>query len=148
VDGRIVIHAEMYDRYNPREGLPLASLNSVSFAPALPAEAEPVHHGTNHFGGPLAPPPPFPMGIPPQINIPPPPMPGYMPAPTQGKSGIKPRNLYHVLISNPHVRTKGTLRGALPDMHTIRQRIFLEDKTLGYVSFFFYYAGTNVLSSL
>ncbi|KAF2114227.1 hypothetical protein BDV96DRAFT_600944 [Lophiotrema nucula] len=71
VNGRIIIDADMYNRYNPIELFPLASLDSTSFAARLPEEKVP------HHVNPMAPPPPmppFPMGCPPPI----PPLPGHI----------------------------------------------------------------------
>jgi hypothetical protein len=54
-----MIHAEMYNRYNPGENFPLEPLEHTSFAPQLPPE--PVH------GRRVPPPPPPP---PPMATLP------------------------------------------------------------------------------
>lgn len=48
----------MYNRYNPTEAVLLEPLDSISFAPALPAEAESTHVTANPYA---QPPPPMPM---------------------------------------------------------------------------------------
>ncbi|KAF2267699.1 P-loop containing nucleoside triphosphate hydrolase protein [Lojkania enalia] len=56
VNGRIIIDADMYNRYNPSEVMPIDSLESTSFAAVLPAEAEPQHVDSS-----IHPPPPLPF---------------------------------------------------------------------------------------
>jgi len=59
-----MIHADMYNRYNPGENFPLEPLEHTSFAPQLPAE--PIH---GRAPPPPPPPPPMPTlpGMPPNM---------------------------------------------------------------------------------
>ncbi|KAF2868207.1 P-loop containing nucleoside triphosphate hydrolase protein [Massariosphaeria phaeospora] len=78
LEGRIIIHAEMYNRYNPSENFPLDPLESTSFAPRLSVEM------VDHRNMPPPPPPP-PMPMPP-----PPPPPGQSPFMMHPAPGIMP----------------------------------------------------------
>ncbi|KAF2197621.1 P-loop containing nucleoside triphosphate hydrolase protein [Delitschia confertaspora ATCC 74209] len=78
VDGRIIIHAEMYTQFNNHNVFPLEPLDCTSFAPTLPSEVE-QQHLQNPFRVPPPPPPPPPPGMhypppPPLPPLPPPPM--------------------------------------------------------------------------
>ncbi|KAF2728325.1 P-loop containing nucleoside triphosphate hydrolase protein [Polyplosphaeria fusca] len=71
VNGRIIIDADMFNRYNPIDLFPLGLLDATSFAAKLPEEAEPQHRDPFTPGPPGMPmpmPPPMPMGV-----FPPPP---------------------------------------------------------------------------
>ncbi|ORX98026.1 P-loop containing nucleoside triphosphate hydrolase protein [Clohesyomyces aquaticus] len=85
VDGRVIIHAEMYNRFNPGEPCGVEAFDSTSFAPSLPTEKEP-QHVPNPFMGTPPPPPPMPPGM--RFNhmgMPlPPPLPGSLPDARQG----------------------------------------------------------------
>ncbi|KAF2469434.1 P-loop containing nucleoside triphosphate hydrolase protein [Lindgomyces ingoldianus] len=63
VDGRIIIHAEMYNRFNPSEACPLEPLDSTSFAPNLPVEIEQPHVTNPYMPPPPPPPPHYPPGM-------------------------------------------------------------------------------------
>lgn len=90
VNSRCIIDAEMYNRYNVHDSIPLEPLGSVSFTPKVPAEVvsqglvlcptrgylanystaqEPLHHDLQYMSHP--PPPPLPPGM----GYPPPPPP-------------------------------------------------------------------------
>ncbi|KAF2004026.1 P-loop containing nucleoside triphosphate hydrolase protein [Amniculicola lignicola CBS 123094] len=81
LNGRVIIYAEMYDRYNSADCIPLDPLDSISFAPKLSAEAEEQHHdpfkpapppqppAVDMYGRPFMPPPPLPIA-PGASNIP------------------------------------------------------------------------------
>lgn len=71
INSRIIIDAEMWNRYNPVELFPLGSLEETSFTAKIPAEAEQQHRDPFMPSPPghMMPPPPMPMGIHPPLPV-------------------------------------------------------------------------------
>ncbi|KAF2184022.1 P-loop containing nucleoside triphosphate hydrolase protein [Zopfia rhizophila CBS 207.26] len=90
VDGRIIIHAEMYNRFNTNEINPLEPLDYTSFAPTIPTEIEQKHVANPFRCPPPPPPPPLPgMPYPPPMSLPiPPPPPETAPIYMQGPKSL------------------------------------------------------------
>jgi hypothetical protein len=116
----------MYNRFNGTMIEPLQPLNSVSFAPVIPAEVVPAHIPDNSVH--MAPPPPPPIAYDLYANTVQSPLPGSM-APMQGKP--IDGGPYKYLLTR--YSTHEPFRGPISYVFAVREGLQFEDKELGYI---------------